>query len=176
MTNMTCWKKLKCECIRKWKHGRSGDKNIIQFLSTFMQKATTPPFYNCFLDCARSCEPFWLWQLYSVFTELVCWATSHPATKKGKSFVCIFLKLFFSVVAPRTLLPSIWRYLCTIGLSEIGPEDPYFKNIAKGTTDPRVEFISQDHSSQITNLEHILISKSWLSINFKISTKHQHLG
>ena len=30
-----------------------------------------------------------------------------------------------------------------------------FKNIAKGTTDPRVEFISQDHSSQLINLEHI---------------------
>ena len=25
-------------------------------------------------------------------------------------------------------------------------------NIAKGTTDPRVEFISQDHSSQILNI------------------------
>ena len=33
-----------------------------------------------------------------------------------------------------------------------------FTNIAKGTTDPRVEFISQDHSSQITNLEHITTS------------------
>ena len=48
-------------------------------------------------------------------------------------------------------------------------------NIAKGTTDPRVEFLSQDHRSQFTNLEHITISESWLSINFKISTKHQHL-
>ena len=28
-------------------------------------------------------------------------------------------------------------------------------NIAKGTTDPRVEFILQDHSSRFTNLEHI---------------------
>ena len=35
-------------------------------------------------------------------------------------------------------------------------------NIAKGTTDPRVEFISQDHSSQFTNLEHITISESQL--------------
>ena len=43
-------------------------------------------------------------------------------------------------------------------------------NIAKGTTDPRVEFILQDHSSQFTNLEHITISESRLSINFKIST------
>ena len=34
------------------------------------------------------------------------------------------------------------------------------KNIAKGTTDPMVEFISQDHSSQFTNLEHITISES----------------
>ena len=33
-----------------------------------------------------------------------------------------------------------------------------FKNIAKGTTDSRVEFISQDHSLQFTNLEHITIS------------------
>ena len=47
------------------------------------------------------------------------------------------------------------------------------KNIAKGTTDPRVEFISQDHSSQFTNLEHIVISalKSCLNFNFKILTK-----
>ena len=49
------------------------------------------------------------------------------------------------------------------------------ENIAKGTTDPRVEFISQDHSAQFTKLEHVTISKSRLSINFKISTKHQHL-
>ena len=48
-------------------------------------------------------------------------------------------------------------------------------NIAKGTTDPRAEFISQDHSSQFTNLERITISESRLTINFKISTKHQHL-
>ena len=27
-----------------------------------------------------------------------------------------------------------------------------YLNIAKGTTDPRVEFISQDHSSQILNI------------------------
>ena len=33
-------------------------------------------------------------------------------------------------------------------------------NIAKGTTDPRVEFISQDNSSQFANLEHIAISES----------------
>ena len=46
-------------------------------------------------------------------------------------------------------------------------------NIAKGTTDPRVEFISQDHGSQFTNLEHI-ISEPRLSINFKIPTKHQY--
>ena len=38
------------------------------------------------------------------------------------------------------------------------------KNIAKGTTDPRVEFISQDHSYQFT--EHITNSESRLSINF----------
>ena len=50
-----------------------------------------------------------------------------------------------------------------------------FKNIGKDTTDLRVEFILQDHSSQFTNLEHITISESQLSINFKISTKHQHL-
>ena len=48
-------------------------------------------------------------------------------------------------------------------------------NIAKGTTDPGVEFISQDHSAQFTKLEHITISETRLSINFKISTKHQHL-
>ena len=48
-------------------------------------------------------------------------------------------------------------------------------NIAKGTTDPRVEFISQDYSAQFTKFEHVTISKSRLSINFKISTKHQHL-
>ena len=34
------------------------------------------------------------------------------------------------------------------------------KNIAKGTTDPRVEFILQDHSSRFTNLEHITVSDS----------------
>ena len=34
-------------------------------------------------------------------------------------------------------------------------------------TDPRVEFISQDHSSQFTNLEHIAILESRLSINFQ---------
>ena len=39
------------------------------------------------------------------------------------------------------------------------------RNIAKGTTDPRVEFILKDHSSQFTNLEHIMY-------NFRISIKH----
>ena len=43
----------------------------------------------------------------------------------------------------------------------------YTKNIAKGTTDPRLEFVSQDHSSQFTNIEQITISESRLSINFK---------
>ena len=38
------------------------------------------------------------------------------------------------------------------------------QNIAKGTSDPRVEFISQDHSSQFTNLEHMYY-------NFRISNK-----
>ena len=52
---------------------------------------------------------------------------------------------------------------------------PHNKNIAKGTTDPRVKFISQVHISQFINLDQITISKSRLSINFKISTKHQHL-
>ena len=40
------------------------------------------------------------------------------------------------------------------------------QNIAKGTTDPRVEFISHDHSAQFTKLEHITNSESRLSINF----------
>ena len=44
-------------------------------------------------------------------------------------------------------------------------------NIAKGTPDPRVEFISQDHNSQFKNLEHITISEYRLSIRIKISTK-----
>ena len=44
----------------------------------------------------------------------------------------------------------------------------YTKNIAKGTTDPRVEFVSQDHSPQLTNIAHITISESQLSIYFKI--------
>ena len=48
------------------------------------------------------------------------------------------------------------------------------RNIAKGTTDPRVEFLLQVHSSQYTNLDRITISESRLSINFKISNKYQH--
>ena len=51
-------------------------------------------------------------------------------------------------------------------------------NIAKGTTDPRVEFISQVHSSQFTNLDQITISEYRLSAltsksqpNISISTK-----
>ena len=39
------------------------------------------------------------------------------------------------------------------------------KNIGKGTTDLRVEFILQDHSSQFTNLEHI-------KYNFRILIKY----
>ena len=49
------------------------------------------------------------------------------------------------------------------------------KNIAKGTTDPRVKFISQDLNSQFKNLEHITISEYRLSIKIKISTRHKHL-
>ena len=51
----------------------------------------------------------------------------------------------------------------------------YVKNIAKGTTDPRVEFILQNRRSQFTIIEHTTISESRLSIKFKISIKHQHL-
>ena len=40
---------------------------------------------------------------------------------------------------------------------------------------PKAQRTSQDYSSQFTNLEHITISAHRLSINFKISTKHQHL-
>ena len=47
-------------------------------------------------------------------------------------------------------------------------------NIAKDTTDLTVELISQDHSSQLTNVEHITISESRLSLDFKFSTKRQH--
>ena len=53
----------------------------------------------------------------------------------------------------------------------------YILNIAKGTTDPRVEFISQVYSSQFTNLDKMIISEAQLSINLKsqpnisISTK-----
>ena len=65
-------------------------------------------------------------------------------------------------MAPSSCIFQFWR-----------PANKMIKNIAKGTTDPRVEFISQNHSSQFTNLEHIIISESQLSINFKISTKHQ---
>ena len=51
----------------------------------------------------------------------------------------------------------------------------YILNIAKGTTDPRVEFISQVYSSQFTNIDPITISESQLSINLKILTKYQQL-
>ena len=45
-------------------------------------------------------------------------------------------------------------------------------NIAKGTTDPRVEFISQ---VQIQILNQISSLESQPSINFNISIKHQRL-
>ena len=50
------------------------------------------------------------------------------------------------------------------------PEKNWFVNIAKGTTDPRV-----DITSCYTNLDQTSISESLLSINFKISTKRQYL-
>ena len=55
------------------------------------------------------------------------------------------------------------------------------KNIAKGTTDPRVEVQLTEVTwlghitSSNTNLDKTSIAESRLSINFKISTKHQHL-
>ena len=45
----------------------------------------------------------------------------------------------------------------------------FFFNIAKGTTDPRVEFISQ------VQTQILIKSKSRPSINLKISIKHQHI-
>ena len=62
-----------------------------------------------------------------------------------------------------------------IGLALKGGQVDQPQNIAKGTTDPRVVFISQDHSSQFKNLEHITISDYRLSIKIKISTRHKHL-
>ena len=53
-----------------------------------------------------------------------------------------------------------------------------YENIVKGTTDPRVEFSSPKVASLVTsdtNLDQISSSESQSSINFKISTKHQHL-
>ena len=88
-------------------------------------------------------------------------AHSKSAIQKPQSAFCKTKTLMHSMHTHSGMLKS-W---CTIWNS----------NIAKGTTDPRVEFISQDHSLQFTNLEHITISKSRLCINFKISTKHQYL-
>ena len=79
--------------------------------------------------------------------------------------ITIFLAFFHTILALVCLRDGLF-----------GPLLIVFKtNIAKGTTDPRFEFISQDHSSQFKNLEHITISESRLSINVKILTKHQHL-
>ena len=66
-------------------------------------------------------------------------------------FYKIVSRLLTDVVATLSTTPKSERLLS-------------IKNIAKGTTDPRVEFISQDHSSQFTNLEHMYY-------NFRISNK-----
>ena len=74
-----------------------------------------------------------------------------------------------------SLQPALLNFLDSPQTHFIVTNPAYIPNIAKGTTDPRVEFISQDHNAQFTKLEHITISESRLSNNFKISTKHQHL-
>ena len=89
-------------------------------------------------------------------------AHSKSAIQKPQSAFCKTKTLMHSMHTHSGMQKS-W---CTIWNS----------NIAKGTTDPRVEFISQDHSLQFTNLEHITISESRLSINFKIWTKNQHIN
>ena len=156
MTNMTCWKKLKCACIRKWKHGRSGDKNIIQFLSTFMRKATTPPFFTIVssivlvhvnLSGCDSCIQY----SRNLFA-------GQPAIQppKREKVLSAFFKTFFQ----RRRATHIITFNMTISMYNRAqwdwPRRPIFQ------TDPRVEFISQDHSAQFTKLEHVTISKSRL--------------
>ena len=79
--------------------------------------------------------------------------------------------------APSTFLSSPFDWVLSAGrASQKCPESKLRrKNIAKDTTDPRVEFISQDHSSQILsilqfqNLNNAFTSKS--QPNISILTK-----
>ena len=45
-------------------------------------------------------------------------------------------------------------------MQDLNKKQVYVKNIAKGTTDPRVEFITQNRSSQFAILEQTTISES----------------
>ena len=63
------------------------------------------------------------------------------------NYVTLCLWIYSSVRAS-------WSFcLCCQQLVQIALS-PHYLNIAKGTTDPRVEFISRDHSPQFSNIEH----------------------
>ena len=55
--------------------------------------------------------------------------------------------------SPPNWIPMLARFISM----NLGMETSFLKNIAKSTTDPRVEFISQVYSSQFTNLDQIII-------------------
>ena len=70
---------------------------------------------------------------------------------------------------PWTIVPTKREKIMVKSSTNKRTATTIFKNIAKGTTDPRVEFLSN------TNLDQISCSESRPSIIFKISTKHQPL-
>ena len=87
--------------------------------------------------------------------------------------------------SPSSISTSISAYFSTFNLNQSLIRKPLLfistgtsycimlqLNIAKGTTDPRVEF---NITSSNTNPGHISSSESRPSINFKVSTKHQPL-
>ena len=83
------------------------------------------------------------------FADSYCFSDKAPVTKT------LMVAVSGSHIA--THIPSFAPFFRNVFT---GCQGFHTRNIAKGTTDPRVEFISQDHSSQFTNLEQIAISES----------------
>ena len=114
---------------------------------------------NCWL------EPCWILSRgVGADTDGTRWRTSGPLSHQLYIMIPCSLARLPSAKDDLLVLSAIPPYVSNPDANE---------NIAKGTTDPRVKF--HITRSQFTNLEHITISESRLSINFKISTKHQYL-
>ena len=118
-------------------------------------------------------------------TTIIC--EIHCPEKYSVKFAKIVRKYLFGTINSKIWTKSIWNNKLQIirnnsshGEQKNCPEPEFEENIAKGTTDPRVEFISQVQIQilikfHLKNLDQASTSKSQPNISLSINLKLQNL-